>query len=109
MRRGMRRGTKRSGDYFVCPHCGAEVSAEARACPECGSDDATGWAEDADRWAAGIPTGYSEDDEFDYEEFIRREFGRAPSRAFGLPLWLAVLLVAVLFTALVLALAGVLG
>ncbi len=62
-------------DYFVCPHCGAEVRRGARACPECGSDETTGWSEDADKWTAGIPTGYAEDDEFDYEEFARREFG----------------------------------
>jgi hypothetical protein len=34
-------------DYFICPHCGAEVPADALACPECGSDDETGWSENA--------------------------------------------------------------
>lgn len=33
-----------SGDWFVCPVCGAEVAAGARACRECGSDDTTGWS-----------------------------------------------------------------
>ncbi len=33
-------------DYFICPHCGAEVPFGAPACPECGSDDETGWSED---------------------------------------------------------------
>lgn len=33
-------------DYFICPHCGAEVPSGAPACPECGSDDETGWSED---------------------------------------------------------------
>ena len=33
---------------MTCPHCGAEVSVEARACNECGSDGSTGWAEHAD-------------------------------------------------------------
>ena len=69
-----KRGKQRD-DFFVCPHCGAEVRAGARACPECGSDEQTGWAEDADKWAAGIPTGYASEDEFDYAEFVRREFG----------------------------------
>ena len=32
-------------DYFVCPHCGAQVDIDATACPECGSDDETGWSE----------------------------------------------------------------
>ncbi len=66
-----------SEDWFICPHCGAEVARRARACPECGSDDRTGWSEDVDLWGAGIPAGYSGEDEFDYQEFIKREFGEA--------------------------------
>jgi hypothetical protein len=83
-------------DYFVCAHCGAQVSAGARACPECGSDEATGWAEDADKWAAGIPAGYGDEDDFDYEEFVRREFERRPGRILGLPWWALLPLVAAL-------------
>jgi hypothetical protein len=66
----------RGDDYFLCPHCGAELPPSARSCPECGSDEETGWSEDADTWRAGAPTGYADDDGFDYEEFLRREFGR---------------------------------
>jgi hypothetical protein len=32
-------------DYFICPHCEAEVPSDALACPECGSDEQTGWSE----------------------------------------------------------------
>ncbi len=71
----MARKGDRPSDHFVCPHCGAEVSARARVCRECGSDAETGWSEDADKWGADVPTGYAEDDEFDYDEFVRREFG----------------------------------
>lgn len=39
--------TRRDDDWFVCPHCGAEVRGGATACPECGSDDETGWSPDA--------------------------------------------------------------
>lgn len=60
---------------YPCPNCGAPVRAEALACPECGSDDATGWSEEADAWDAGASGGYAEDDDFDYDDFIRREFG----------------------------------
>ncbi|MCP4542162.1 MAG: hypothetical protein GY832_33990 [Chloroflexi bacterium] len=35
-------------DYFICPHCEAEVPADAPACPQCGSDEETGWSEGAD-------------------------------------------------------------
>ncbi|MHC4788470.1 MAG: hypothetical protein ACYS8K_04600 [Planctomycetota bacterium] len=82
MREQKRRASR--NDYFVCPHCGAEVSVGARCCPECGSDDNTGWAEDADKWAAGTPV-YGEDGEFDYDEFIRREFTRKQQLILGLP------------------------
>ncbi len=102
----MRREREDNEDYFVCPHCGAEVRRDARACPECGSDDSTGWAEDADRWAAGIPAGYSGEDEFDYDEFVRREFGGMRRRVFGLPLWLAILLLALLGVVLLVGLLG---
>ena len=33
-------------DYFICPHCGAEVDLDATVCTECGSDDETGWSKD---------------------------------------------------------------
>jgi hypothetical protein len=59
---------------FVCPHCGTEVKAGAVVCPGCGSDETTGWAEDAGKWEADIPTGYGPEEGFSYREFVRREF-----------------------------------
>jgi hypothetical protein len=64
---------KRKEDFFVCPHCGADVPMSAAACRECGSDNETGWSEDADVWDAEIQAGYGGDDDFDYGEFIERE------------------------------------
>lgn len=95
-----------NGDWFVCPHCGAEVSVDASACPECGSDETTGWREDAGKWAAGIPTGYSEEDEFDYERYVRREFGRRTSGFLGLPWWFWLLPAGLLILSLLVLLAG---
>jgi len=92
---------KKSKDYFVCPHCGAQVRSGARACPECGSDEATGWAEDADKWAADIPAGYGGEDDFDYEDFVRREFGGGPGRFFGLPRWVLFPLIAAVLAGLI--------
>ena len=89
--------------HFICPHCGAEVARRALACPECGSDDKTGWAEDANKWRAGIPTGYSNDGDFDYEEFVRREFSHGEGRILGLPVGLFLLLIALLFAGTVVA------
>jgi len=73
----------RKDDWFICQHCGAEVPADAKVCPECGSDDETGWAEDAHVGSVDIPTGWSKDDEFDYDDFAARELGQRPKRRFG--------------------------
>lgn len=54
-----------------CPHCGALLPANARFCRHCGADDEVGWADDADE-------GYAADDDFDYDDFVRREFPDEP-------------------------------
>lgn len=54
----------------TCPVCGADVPRKARACPECGADEKTGWSEEAYAQSLGLP-----DDNFDYDEFAKREFG----------------------------------
>jgi len=55
----------------VCPACGEDVPRGALACPDCGADEHSGWREDADT-AGGLDLP---DEEFDYEDFKRREFG----------------------------------
>ncbi len=64
----------------ICPQCGAEVPANARACPECGSCEETGWSDAAHADRLGLP-----DESFDYDEFVREEFG--PSRPRRRPHW----------------------
>jgi hypothetical protein len=54
----------------ICPNCGAEVPQRAKACPECGSDEKTGWSEAAAASGLNLP-----DEEFDYDDFTKREFG----------------------------------
>ena len=55
----------------VCPVCGEDVPPKALSCPECGSCHKTGWKDDADVYdGLDLP-----DEDFDYEEFTRREFG----------------------------------
>ena len=57
----------------VCPVCGEDVPPKALACPECGSCHDTGWKEDAATYdGLDLP-----DDEFDYEDYAKREFGGA--------------------------------
>jgi hypothetical protein len=71
---------------LICPVCGAEVPARARACPECGADEKTGWSDDA----IYDGTGIEEADEFDYDEWLRRERGLPPKRSPLQWLWWAV-------------------
>ena len=79
-------------DGFPCPHGGAAVPAGAAACPACGSDAETGWAEDADLTGALGTGGWAEDDEFDYDAYVEREFGGKPTTILGLPAGVFVLL-----------------
>lgn len=53
----------------VCPVCGEEVPRGALACPECGADERSGWREDV---VDGLDLP---EEEFDYEEFVKKEFG----------------------------------
>jgi hypothetical protein len=54
----------------ICPNCGAEVPPRAKACPECGSDEKTGWSDEAHASGLDLP-----EEQFDYEDFVEREFG----------------------------------
>lgn len=54
----------------ICPNCGAEVPPNAKACPECGADEQTGWSEEARVGGVDLP-----DEDFDYDDFVQREFG----------------------------------
>jgi hypothetical protein len=55
----------------ACPNCGADLPPNARACPECGADEENGWSEVADEPGLDLP-----DENFDYDEFVKREFGQ---------------------------------
>jgi len=48
----------------------------ARACPQCGADETTGWSERAEGQRLDLP-----DDEFDYDEFVQREFSQEKPKA----------------------------
>jgi hypothetical protein len=77
----------------VCPNCGADVPPNARACPACGSDEKTGWSDAAQQAGLDLP-----DEDFDYNEFVEREFGSKKPKPEGIAwFWwvIAVLLLAV--------------
>jgi len=77
----------RSNDPFICPSCGAEVPAKALACPECGADENTGWS----HRTIYDGTDIEDPEEFDYEDWKRREVdGRGSSRTSKQWFWWAV-------------------
>jgi hypothetical protein len=63
----------KADDFFTCPNCGADVPSSAHFCRECGASHDSGWNDDAYPTDEDMPGGYGGDD-FDYDEFIRREF-----------------------------------
>lgn len=62
-----------SDDRRCCPTCGADLPPGAESCRECGSSDESGWGDKTDTWQ-DESGGYGDDDEFDYDEFVRSEF-----------------------------------
>ncbi len=78
----------------LCPVCEGEVPSGALACPECGADHTSGWKEDADAYdGVNLP-----DDDFNYDDFVKREFGSRVKPA-GLKVlwWIAGILLIVAF------------
>jgi len=67
-----RRG--KAGDYFHCPNCGAEVPAGAKFCRQCGASDDSGWSDDDASWDDEVASGYGPEEDFDYDEFVARDF-----------------------------------
>jgi hypothetical protein len=65
----------------ICPVCGEDVPRGALACPECGADHNSGWREDADSIDA------DGESDFDYDEYVEREFGNSPKPAGVKPVW----------------------
>jgi hypothetical protein len=67
----------------LCPVCGEDVPRGSMACPECGADHNSGWREEAQTYdCAGLP-----EDDFDYNEFVRHEFGGGPKPTTIKPVW----------------------
>jgi hypothetical protein len=66
----------------ICPNCGADVPPNAKACPECGSCEETGWSEAAETGGLDLP-----EEEFDYDDFVKKEFGEEKPKPRGIS-WL---------------------
>ena len=66
----------RASSDFKCPECGADVSPNARGCSSCGARKENGqWLRSENYDGLGI-----DEDDFDYEDFIEREFGSGQRR-----------------------------
>jgi hypothetical protein len=74
---------KRKRAPKVCPVCGEDVPPNALACLECGACHNSGWKEDADLHdGLDLP-----DEEFDYDEYVKQEFGGGANPAQGKLIW----------------------
>lgn len=97
--------------HYICPTCGKDAEV-GKPCPGCPQPTAKGrpkkkrpakpWSQDAAYDGADLP-----DEDFDYDEFVQREFGKAPHRRTGLK-WHWWALALVLLTLMVLGLVAVL-
>ena len=77
-------------DTYICPSCGSEVKVGA-ACPGCvpkrrkrrkkvrAAPKRKEWEQDSIYDGLDIP-----DDDFDYEDFVQREFGQKPHQKIGI-------------------------
>ncbi len=82
-----------------CPNCGEWVPRGAVACNDCGSCAKSGWNADTDYDGLDLPS----DDDFDYDDFMEREFGSPASKVGMSKLWWWVaiaLLLAFLYSAM---------
>ena len=80
----------------ICPVCGEDVPRTALACPECGADHNSGWREDAETYdAVDLP-----DEDFNYEEFVKQEFGSSRRPVIKTVWWITAILLVAAFIAI---------
>ncbi len=64
----------KDADWFACPECGAEVRVGSRGCTACSGKS---WEQEEYLDGLDLPEDPAE---FDYDEFVKREFGRGSAR-----------------------------
>jgi hypothetical protein len=80
----------------ICPVCGEDVPRTALACPECGADHNSGWRENAETYdAVDLP-----DEDFNYEEFVKQEFGSSRRPVIKTVWWITAILLVAAFIAI---------
>ena len=76
-----------------CPVCGEFVPRKAVACAGCGASRDSGWNEEASVSGLDLP----DDEAFDYDDFVAREFGQGrPKKPHRRRFWTVVGLVLIL-------------
>jgi uncharacterized membrane protein YvbJ len=73
-------------DSYLCPGCGNEVQIGPRGCPKCSKPPKAkkkparkSWQQDRRYDDLDLPS-----EDFDYDEFVAREFGKVPHRRIGI-------------------------
>lgn len=74
----------------ACPHCGAEIRADARFCRHCGSSDEDGWREDLQ----------ADVDDFDYDDYVAENFSTRREGSGAAALWRGVAIALLILFAL---------
>lgn len=57
-------------DSYVCSNCHSKIS-NPNFCRQCGASEESGWSSASD---GDFGSGYGNEDDFDYDEFLEREF-----------------------------------
>ena len=82
-------------DFFYCPHCDSRVAVGARVCRECGANADCGWNDHETDWSESEGL----DDEFDYDEFVSREFGEGDTEtASNRSMWIRLVILAIILS-----------
>ena len=75
-------------ETYICPGCGSELRIGTRGCPKCDARTRrkktkavarSGWKQPREYDGLDLP-----DDDFDYRDFVSREFGGSPHRKIGI-------------------------
>jgi hypothetical protein len=84
-------------DTYLCPGCGGEVLIGPRGCPECSRKPKPRKQRSSEQDPAPDERSFR-DEEFDYHDFIAREFGKKPHRPLGIAWywWVTALVILVL-------------
>lgn len=65
--------SSKDADWYACPFCGTEVRVGSKGCPGCTPGAGKSWQQDSSLDGVDLP---DDPEEFDYDDFVKREFGK---------------------------------